>query len=1034
MNLNEFIHPPSQLRPAPFWAINDRLANKKKPARQFREMLKAGFSGAFFHSRAGLVSEYLGKEWFDAMEATLEAAREADGYLWLYDEDLWPSGNAGGQVAAHGEAFRMAWLQPRLIPKGTHPAPPPAGPEEPKLTAVYQIIERDGVLLKAIQRADLSDANDPAPERLCVWRHLAPRTARWSGESYANLLNPDATRAFISLTHEQYRQHFAAEFGKHIPGIFTDEPHLASSLSAVPWWEVLPDTYRAWMARDFWQDLPFLFFDGPEARRIRLLIHRALHRQFVEAYSKPLFEWCAGHKLEATGHYMAEDTLAGQIAFNAGGVMGHYPFQHRPGVDALGQSVESKLLTYAQVASAARQLGRPAPLNEIFGVTHHACSFESFRWLADVSLAAGVSFLVPHLSWYSMKGKRKRDYPPNWNYQQTYWDELKPLNDYFARTAAVLGAGERDCGILVLHPIEAATSETRRSFSPSVPDIPHPLNHQVARLDHLLRICLLAVYEDGRDADLGDEGLLATLGSIRDGRLAVGAVTYHTIIVPEARTWRPTTFALLKAFAEAGGRILFTGRLPEEADCLPEPGWSALANCPSVILLPADPDAIRSALGSVPALFRITGDDGGPIPGLRVQHRVDGAQDIFFIVNTDRQAGREITLCVHRKDGQVIRLDAAEGTRGVLKSRRVGHAPGDLSCDCHLEPMGSLLLTVDPATDAKPLLRLPSLERARIHLLPGHWRFTRKQPNVLVLDRLSYSLDEGKAFVGPMPDYAARQAIADHFGAREALAWQPWSALKQKAYEQLGGTVILRYAFHSALAAPHPVAVVIENLMLGNLIVNGQTVRLTKAGWHWDTGFGKIDISELVKTGGNIIDFVLNYSILSEVESVYLVGDFGVRFKTPLIPELCEEPKTITPGSWTRQGYPFYSGAMVYQTQFHLDSNPAARGAVALRLNRPAGVLFRVRLNGEPVGDLRWRPWRLDLSRQARGGINNLEIEVIASQQNTHGPLHLTDGESCAWQGPNAFEDPALLMESYSPTDTGLLEGAEILTWDRGRP
>ncbi len=1034
MKPDTFLNPPAAFRPALFWAVNDRLSNKKKAARQFREMLKAGFSGAFFHSRAGLVSEYLGKEWMEAIEATLEIAREADGRLWLYDEDLWPSGNAGGQVAALGPDYRAAWLQPEIIPRGARlPPAAPAGPDAPVLAATYRILQRDGPWLKEIQVAPPAAAADPEHERMLFWRRLAPREPGWGGESYANLLNPDATREFIKLTHEKYRPRFAAEFGKHIPGIFTDEPQLAAQSSAVPWWAGLPDLYRTWMARDWWSDLPYLFFDGPDARRIRLLIHRVIHRQFVAAYSQPLHDWCARQKLEFTGHYMAEETLAGQIAFNAGGVMGHYPFQHRPGVDALMRQVDDKLLTYAQVASAARQLGKPPPLNEIFGVTRHACSFEEFRWLADVSFAAGVLFLVPHLSWYSMKGKRKRDYPPNWNYQQSYWDELKPLNDYFARTAAALSAGERDCGILVLHPIEAATAEHQRAFNPAVPDIPHPPRQALARLDQMLRTCLLAVYEDGRDAELGDEEFLATRGQVSDRRFSVGAASYHTVIVPEARTWRPATFALLKTFAEAGGRILFAGRLPEECDCLPEPGWRELLNFPSVANMPADPAALRSALDAAPAAYRITGAEGGPVPGLRTQHRVDGAQDIFFIVNTDPGAGREISLRLPGKGGhQLLRLDAAEGTRGVLPSRRIGDAPGDLVSHLRLEPRGSLLLTLDQPTDAKPLPRLPDTERARIQSLPGHWRFTRKQPNVLTLDRLAYSLDEGKTFSAPMPEYAARRAIAEHFGAGEALAWQPWAALKHKPFEQLGGLVTLRYRFHSALPAPVPVAVVIENLMLGNLIVNGQTVRLEKAGWHWDTGFGKMDISGLVKPGDNIIDFALNYGILSEVESAYLVGDFGVRFKNPRETELCAEPKTLTPGSWTRQGYPFYSGAIVYQTQFHLDPNVAARGSAALRLNRPAGVFFRVRMNGQAVGDLRWRPWRLDLGKHARGGINNLEIEVVASQQNTHGPLHLAEGEACAWQGPNAFEDPALLMEAYALTDTGLLEGAEILTWDPG--
>jgi hypothetical protein len=410
---------------------------------------------------------------------------------------------------------------------------------------------------------------------------------------------------------------------------------------------------------------------------------------------------------------------------------------------------------------------------------------------------------------------------------------------------------------------------------------------------------------------------------------------------------------------------------------------------------------------------------------------VDGTQDIFFIVNTDRNAGREITLRVRRPDGHIIQLNALDGSRGTLKSRRVSAAPGELVSELSLEPMGSRLLAIDPQTDAPALPRPLNPEQARVQPLAEHWRFARKQPNVLVLDRLAYSLDECKTFLGPMPEYAARAALAKHFNASEALAWQPWAALKHKPFEQLGGQVTLRYKFNSALAAPHPISVVIENLMLGNLHINGQAVRLEKAGWHWDTGFGQIGITELVKPGENVIDFALNYGILSEIESAYLIGDFGVRFKNHLETELVEEPKTLTAGSWTRQGYPFYAGAIVYQGQFHLDFRPGTRGAVALRLNRPAGVLFHVRLNGEPAGDLRWRPWRLDLTEKARAGMNNLEIEVASSLQNSHGPLHLADGEDCSAQGPNAFEDPGLLMESYALAETGLLGGAEILIWER---
>ena len=58
-------------------------------------------------------------------------------------------------------------------------------------------------------------------------------------------------------------------------------PRLPVLPGAIPWWDGLPDAYRAWQQRDWWADLPWLFLDGPEAHRIRLAAQRTIHRQFV---------------------------------------------------------------------------------------------------------------------------------------------------------------------------------------------------------------------------------------------------------------------------------------------------------------------------------------------------------------------------------------------------------------------------------------------------------------------------------------------------------------------------------------------------------------------------------------------------------------------------------------------------------------------------------------------------------------------------------------------------------------------------------
>lgn len=153
MRFDEFQRPESILRPAPFWAINDRIT-PEETARQMADMIEVGLSGGFFHSRAGLTTDYLGEGWFDSMNAALEVAKEKDGYLWLYDEDLWPSGNAGGQVAGMKDEYRAAGLQAEFVPAGEEALPD--GEDESK--AAYLVIGRQGVKVDGFERIDVQAA------------------------------------------------------------------------------------------------------------------------------------------------------------------------------------------------------------------------------------------------------------------------------------------------------------------------------------------------------------------------------------------------------------------------------------------------------------------------------------------------------------------------------------------------------------------------------------------------------------------------------------------------------------------------------------------------------------------------------------------------------------------------------------------------------------------------------------------------------------------------------------------------------------
>ncbi|HUS57054.1 MAG TPA: hypothetical protein VM141_00240 [Planctomycetota bacterium] len=1023
MDFKRFQEPDSIFRPAPFWAINDRIT-PEETARQMGDMLDAGLCGGFFHSRHGLITDYLSDEWFAAMNAALAVAKKRDGYVWLYDEDLWPSGNAGGQVAGMKDEYRSATIRMQLLSPGETPQHQPD--TEPK--AAY-IIRRSGMKLESAEYISVDDvAGRTDVERLLCRRVYAGKTGWWGGESYANLLHPEAMKEFMRLTHERYYEKLGAEFGKRVPGIFTDEPQIGEGWSAhgIPYYEGLPAKYGEWTGRDFWADLPYMFFDGPACRKIRLLMHRAILRQFCEAFSKPIFEWCEKHNIAHTGHYNAEDDLVTQIYSHCGGVMAHYRYQQIPGIDHLCRQTEPLTLALKQVSSAARQLGRKRVLTEIFGVSRHTNTFQEFKWIGDFDLVLGANLFCPHLTLYSARGRRKRDYPPNWNYQQTYWNELRPLNDYFTRISSVLSAGEAKVDVLLLHPAEGATAGHRFIASASVPLAGEDLG-TVHRANGTLRKTVDSILWAGRDCDLGDENYLDEMGAVEKARLRIGKMAYSVVVVPPCRTWRPGTFRLLKQFVDNGGSLLFVGELPTELDCEPAADeWRALAARSWNV--PCGKPQIQEAVEKLsPNRFTLRSPDGQPVPRSYVQHRTDRKQQMFFIVNSDANDSREYVFTLaggaKSKDKTLTVWNALDGTRSSAGAVRVGD---DVQVHFTLEPAGSILLVEEPkpAGRLRPTMALPDLSTATIAPLPERWAFERSEENVLVMDRISASLDGGASWWPEDLDFKVRRRLAEHFGTSDTLQWQPWVATRKKLFEGKGGPVVLRYRFRCAIEKPKSAFVVIEDLKKGSLKVNGQAVDVSNADWHWDHGFGKVEITSLVRRGENLVEFATDYNFLTEVEPAYVVGDFGARLADPYVGEIVDEPAQLSNGTWLGQGLAFYSGRITYRTT--VNAKPAGN-RVFLRLNRASGILFKARVNGKDAGSILWRPHVLEITRLLKTGKNEIEIELVSSRQNTLGPLHEKDGDDNMWVGPNAFEDDWCVRPELSLFDYGLLGGAELV-------
>ena len=206
-----FRHPTAAYRAAPFWAWNCKL-EKETLDRQMPVFQEMGMGGFHMHVRTGLDTPYLSDEFMERIRQCVDWAAAHDMRAYLYDEDRWPSGAAAGMVTEE-ERFRAQYLlfTPELSQQG-------------QLLAVFDVrLDRNGCLAEYAETAE----TEPCPGRWFAYRcYEAPR-GRFNGHSYVDTLNPEATRRFLSLTHERYAAVVGEAFGSTVPAIFTDEPQFS---------------------------------------------------------------------------------------------------------------------------------------------------------------------------------------------------------------------------------------------------------------------------------------------------------------------------------------------------------------------------------------------------------------------------------------------------------------------------------------------------------------------------------------------------------------------------------------------------------------------------------------------------------------------------------------------------------------------------------------------------------------------------------------------------------------------------------------
>ena len=186
----ELQHPQQKHRPIPFWSWNDRL-DPEELRRQIRAMAHSGVGGYFMHARSGLKTQYLEEEWFDSVRVGIQEGQAVGLTPWIYDEEGWPSGFAGGRVTAKGDWVYARGLRMRRI------ADPAEAVRDKTLLGVFACTEGDKEILPLAQ----AEPGVAYPSYLEMTHSCSP--------FYIDVLNREVVREFLRETHERYAQRFA---------------------------------------------------------------------------------------------------------------------------------------------------------------------------------------------------------------------------------------------------------------------------------------------------------------------------------------------------------------------------------------------------------------------------------------------------------------------------------------------------------------------------------------------------------------------------------------------------------------------------------------------------------------------------------------------------------------------------------------------------------------------------------------------------------------------------------------------------------
>jgi hypothetical protein len=714
--------------------------------------------------------------------------------------------------------------------------------------------------------------------------------------------------------------------------------------------------------------LPSLKLPVGDWKRVRHNFSQVLLDLFIERWAKPYYNYCEKYNIEFTGHYW-EHNWPNRTAM-APDNMAMYAWHQRPAIDILfNQYQESpnaqfefgNVRSAKELASAANQLGRSRTLCEAYGGSGWDMRFEDMKRIGDWLYVLGINTLNQHLSYITIRGARKADYPPSFSYHEPWWQDYRILADYFARLSAALSQGREVNRILLIEPTTTAWM--------------YQDNDHLKEIGDTFRQMVIDLAKAQVEFDIGSESIIADNGKTENATFTIGKCQYDVVVLPPmTENLNSKTMDLFKTYLAAGGTVICCGDAPSLIDGSPSDAGSKAAQQNSWKKIePAQ--LVQDLLSRQKDGFAIRKDKDDKAVLYHYRRTLDDGE-LLFLANISADAAT--SGIIESTANSVEKWDVETGD---ISAYHFTMAPNGIKTDFELAPCGSLLLFLSREKQApapRPLEKIAAVVPA------GEMKITRLQPNVLPLDYVDLKI-AGQA----AKNVHCPQGAADIFKAY-GFEGNPWETAVQFRDEIISkkfpadSNFEASYKFTIKDKLPQSINIVIERPDLYTITCNGKPVLAAKDAWWLDRSFGKIDITSAVSVGQNKVTIKASpLTIYHELAAAYLLGDFALEAAQSGFTIVPEKPLSLVP--WDKQGHPFYVEGVSYSQIFNIEK-PA--GAYYVHLPAWYGSVARVSVNGELAGRIAWQPFKCDVTKLIKPGANTIEVVVIGTLKNTLGPHH----------------------------------------------